>query len=184
MVADWRGRWAQGDFPFLYVQIAPHKEMPPEIREAQLLSLAQIPNSAMAVTLDVGDAEDIHPTQKRPVGERLALAARALAYAEKLEYSGPLYQRMQVKGDRAVVTFTHVGSGLVAKGEELIGFEIAGADNVFHPARAAIVGDTLEVTAEGVTQPVAVRYAWANVPSGNLFNKEGLPASPFRTDVQ
>jgi sialate O-acetylesterase len=184
MVADWRGKWAQGDFPFLYVQIAPFKDMPPEIREAQLLSLAQIPNSAMAVTLDVGDAEDIHPTQKRPVGERLALAARALAYAEKLEYSGPLYRQMEVKGDRAVVTFTHVGSGLVAKGGELIGFEIAGADKVFHPARAAIVGDTLEVTAEGVTQPVAVRYAWANVPSGNLFNKEGLPASPFRTDVQ
>jgi sialate O-acetylesterase len=182
LVADWRRAWGQGDFPFLYVQIAPFNEMPPEIREAQRLSLATIPNSAMVVTLDVGDANDIHPADKKPVGERLALAAQALAYGEKIEYSGPLFASVRVAGDRAVLTFTHLGGGLVAKGGELKGFMIAGADQVFHTARATIVGDTVEVTADGVPAPTTVRYAWANVPEGNLFNRVDLPASPFATD--
>ncbi len=184
MIADWRKQWGQGDFPFLYVQITPYKEMPPEIREAQLLALDRTKNTAMAVTLDVGDAEDIHPTDKRPVGERLALAARAVAYGETLEYSGPIFSQASFKKGRAVLKFTHLGGGLVAKDGELKGFTIAGADKVFHPAKAVISGKTVVVSAEGVPAPVAVRYAWANVPEGNLFNRSGLPASPFRTDVE
>jgi sialate O-acetylesterase len=182
LVSDWRRAWAQGDFPFLYVQIAPFHEMPPEIREAQRLSLATIPNSAMAVTIDVGDANDIHPTDKKPVGERLALAARALAYGEQIEYSGPLFESFQIDGQRAVLKFSHAADGLVAQGGELKGFTIAGADKVFQPARAVIVGDTVEVSTDGVSAPTAVRYAWANVPEGNLYNRAGLPASPFATD--
>jgi sialate O-acetylesterase len=184
LVADWRRGWGQGEFPFLYVQIAPFRWMPPEIREAQRLSLARIPNSAMAVTLDVGDADDIHPVDKRPVGERLALAARALVYGEEIDYSGPHFESLQIVGDRAVLKFSHLGGGLVAKGGELTGFTIAGADKTFHPARATIVGDTIEVIATSVTAPAAVRYAWANVPEGNLYNRAGLPASPFATDSE
>jgi sialate O-acetylesterase len=184
LVADWRRAWGQGDFPFLFVQIAPFKEMPPEIREAQRLSLAKIPNSAMAVTIDVGDANDIHPADKKPVGDRLALAARALAYGEKIEYSGPLFESLKVEGSKAVVKFSHLGHGLVAPGGELKGFTIAGADKKFHPAKANIVGDDVEVSADTVPAPIAVRYAWANVPEGNLFNRAGLPASPFATDSE
>ena len=184
LVDDWRRAWRQGDFPFLYVQIAPFNGMPAAIREAQRLSLAKIPNSAMAVTIDVGDANDIHPTNKKPVGERLALAARAVAYGEKIEYSGPLFDSFRVDDNRAVLRFTHVGGGLVAKEGELKGFTLAGPDQVFHPARATIVGDTVEVSTDAVTAPQAVRYAWADVPEGNLFNREGLPASPFATDSE
>jgi sialate O-acetylesterase len=184
LVADWRRTWAQGEFPFLYVQIAPFKEMPPEIREAQRLSLATIPNSAMAVTLDVGDANDIHPTDKKPVGERLALAARGLVYGERLEYSGPLFESHYVDGASVVLKFSHIGGGLVARDGELKGFTIAGADKVFRPAHAKIVGDTVEVFGDQLQNPTAVRYAWANVPEGNLFNNAGLPASPFTTEAE
>jgi sialate O-acetylesterase len=157
--------------------------MTPEIREAQLLTWQHTPNTAMAVTIDCGDAADIHPAHKQPMGARLALAARALAYGEKLEYSGPVFQSMRPMGGRAVLSFTHLGGGLVAQGGPLIGFTIAGPDKVFHPARAVIEGDTVVVSADEVRQPVAVRYGWANVPEGNLFNAADLPASPFRTDV-
>ncbi|MBI2513283.1 MAG: beta galactosidase jelly roll domain-containing protein [Opitutae bacterium] len=186
MVADWRRVWGQGNFPFLYVQIAPFRGMPPEIREAQRLSLAKIPNSAMVVTIDVGDANDIHPANKKPVGERLALAARALVHGEKLEHSGPLFASLQIAGPRAVLKFTHLGGGLVAKDGELKGFTVAGADKVFHPARAKIVGEgnTVEVSSDAVAAPVTVRYGWADVPAGNLFNRAGLPASPFATDFE
>jgi sialate O-acetylesterase len=183
MIADWRRVWGEGDFPFLFVQIAPFKDMTPEIREAQLLTWQHTPNTAMAVTIDCGDAADIHPAHKQPMGARLALAARALAYGEKLEYSGPVFQSMRPMGGRAVLSFTHLGGGLVAQGGPLIGFTIAGPDKVFHPARAVIEGDTVVVSADEVRQPVAVRYGWANVPEGNLFNAADLPASPFRTDV-
>jgi sialate O-acetylesterase len=183
LVADWRRAWGQGDFPFLYVQIAPFKEMPPEIREAQRLALGAIPNSAMVVTLDVGDANDIHPPAKKPVGERLALAARALAYGETLEYSGPLFESLRTDGRRAILKFSHADSGLVARGGELKGFTVCGADGVFQPARARIVGDTVEVSADTVPAPTAVRYAWANAPEGNLFNGAGLPASPFSSQI-
>ncbi len=183
MIADWRRAWGEGDFPFLFVQIAPYNGMTPEIREAQLLSWQNTKNTAMAVTIDCGDAGDIHPAHKQPVGARLALAARALAYGEKLEYSGPIFASMKIKGTTAVLRFTHPGGGLVAKDGPLQGFTIAGADKVFHPARAEIHGRTIIVSAAAVSRPVAVRYGWANVPEGNLFNRAGLPASPFRTDV-
>jgi sialate O-acetylesterase len=157
--------------------------MTPEIREAQLLVWQRTPNTAMAVTIDCGDAHDIHPTRKQPVGARLALAARALAYGEPVEYSGPVFTEVKFEPGKAVLAFTHLGGGLVAQGGPLAGFVVAGADNVFHPARAEIVGDTVVVAAAAVAQPVAVRYAWANVPEGNLVNRAGLPASPFRTDA-
>ncbi len=179
-IADWRRGFGQGDFPFLFVQIAPFKDMTPELREAQLQIWQETKNTAMAVTTDCGDAEDIHPTDKRPVGERLALAARVLAYGEKLEHSGPVFAAAAFEGAQAVVRFTHLGGGLVAPGGKLIGFELAGADGVFHPAAARIAGETVVVTADAVAAPQAVRYGWANVPECNLFNAAGLPASPFR----
>ena len=183
MIAGWRKAWGQGDFPFLFVQIAPHNEMTPEIREAQLLSWQHTTNTAMAVTVDCGDAHDIHPAHKQPVGARLALAARAMAYGERVEYAGPVYDSMTIKRGKAVVRFTHVGGGLVAKGGALRGFAVAGSDKVFHPAEAVIRGDTVVVASKAVPQPVAIRYGWANVPDVNLFNKAGLPASPFRSHV-
>jgi sialate O-acetylesterase len=184
MIADWRSRWNQGDFPFLYVQVAPWGGMTPDIREAQLLALDKVKNSAMTVTTDVGDAEDIHPTKKEPVGQRLALAARALAYGEAIEYSGPLYDSMKVENGKIILNFKHTGSGLVAKDGPLKGFTIAGAEKVFVPAHAEIQGNTVVLSADGIAEPVAARFGWANVPDVNLFNQQGLPASPFRTDVK
>ncbi len=184
MISNWRQAWGQGAFPFLFVQIAPFRSMPPELREAQLLTWKSTPNTSMVVTVDVGDAEDIHPTHKRPVGERLSLAARALAYGEKLEYSGPLFNSMVIQGSQALLSFTHGGSGLMAKEGELKGFVIAGDDKKFVPAKAEIKGENVMVSSEAVLKPVAVRYGWENVPDVNLYNKEGLPASPFRTDVE
>lgn len=184
MIADWRTKWKLGDFPFLFVQIAPFNGQPPEIREAQFLTLAKSKNTAMAVITDYGDAKDIHPKQKEPVGNRLSLAARALAYGEKIVYSGPLYKEMKVAGSEVAISFDHTGGGLVAKDGDLKGFTIAGADGKFVPAKAVIKGDAVVVSAEGVIDPKAVRYGWINVPDVNLFNKDGLPASPFRTDVQ
>jgi sialate O-acetylesterase len=165
------------------VQIAPFSGMPPEIREAQFLTAKATKNTAMAVTIDCGDANDIHPAHKQPVGARLALAARALAYGEKIEYSGPVFETMKARGSKVVLHFSHTGGGLVAKDGELVGFTIAGEDKNFHPAQARIVGDTVVVSSSEVEQPTAVRYGWADVPEGNLFNRDGLPASPFRTDV-
>ena len=182
MIADWREKWKQGDFPFLYVQLAPFANQPPEIREAQLLTLAKSPNTAMTVTADVGDLTHIHPTRKEPVGQRLALAARATVYGEKIEYSGPIYQTMTVKSGKAIVKFTHTGTGLVAKGGPLKDFTIAGADKKFVPAQAEIRGGEIVVSSSEVAAPAAVRYGWGTY-DGNLFNAEGLPASPFRTDV-
>jgi sialate O-acetylesterase len=183
LIADWRRTWGQGDFPFLFVQIAPFQGQPPEIREAQLLAWQATEKTAMVVTIDVGDATDIHPANKRPVGERLALAARAVAYGEDIPYSGPVYASMAVDGGSVVLRFTHVDGGLVAPGGTLQGFTIAGADGVFHDATARIEGNTVLVSAAQVANPIAVRYGWANVASGNLFNSAGLPASPFRTDA-
>jgi sialate O-acetylesterase len=184
MIQNWRQAWGLGDFPFFFVQIAPHQGMKPEIREAQLLSWQKVPRTAMAVITDVGDEKDIHPTKKEPVGQRLALAARAIAYGENIEFSGPVYASMKVEGDRAILTFTHTGRGLMAQGGELKGFTIAGADGSFVAAKAVIDGDKVAVSSPEVSKPVAVRYGWANTPDVNLFNKEGLPATPFRTDVK
>lgn len=184
MITDWRKQWNQGDFPFLFVQIAPFKGADPFLREAQFLTLSKVPNTAMAVTTDCGDSTDIHPTFKQPVGNRLSLAARALAYKEKIEYSGPLYKGFEVKGNTVEITFNHVGKGLMAKDAELIGFTIAGDDKKFVPANATIKGNTVIVSSADIAKPVAVRFGFTNVANGNLFNKEGLPASPFRTDVE
>lgn len=184
MIGDWRARWQQPRLPFLFVQIAPYHKMPPELREAQLLTWQNTPNTAMVVTADVGDAQDIHPTRKEPVGARLALAARATVYGENIVYSGPLFSRLSIEGERAILHFQHVGSGLVAKDGPLRGFTLSGDGQNFVPVQAEIHGETVEVHAAGVTKPVAVRYGWADVPDVNLFNAEGLPASPFRTDVE
>lgn len=184
MITDWRARWNQGDIPFLYVQIAPWGGMTPEIREAQFLTLGKVKNTAMTVTTDVGDKDDIHPRKKEPVGLRLALAASALAYGEKIEYSGPLYESMKSENGKIILQFKHIGGGLMAKDGELKGFTIAGKDKTFVTAKAEIAGDSVVVSAEGVADPVAVRYGWANVPDVNFYNQEGLPASPFRTDVE
>ena len=183
LIDDWRRHWGIGDFPFLFVQIAPYKDMTPEIRESQLLTWERVPHTAMAVITDAGDVNNIHPLNKQIVGARLALAARALAYGERIEYSGPAYKSMKIKGTKAVLSFTHVGGGLVAKDGDLKGFTIAAADKQFVPAQAEIEGDTVIVSSDKVAKPVAVRYGWSNVPDVNLYNKDGLPASPFRTDV-
>jgi sialate O-acetylesterase len=184
MIQNWRQAWGEGKFPFLFVQIAPHFKMTPEIREAQLLTWQKDPRTAMTVITDIGNETDIHPTQKEPVGDRLALGARAIAYGEKITYSGPVYASMKVKGNQAVLSFTHIGTGLLAKGGDLKGFTIAGPDGDFTSATAIIKGDKVIVSSPTVAKPVAVRYGWANVPDVNLFNKEGLPATPFRTDVK
>lgn len=184
MIKDWRTAWGQGDFPFLFVQIAPHERMTPEIREAQFLTAQRVTATAVIVTTDVGEAKDIHPKKKEPVGGRLALAARALAYGEKLEYSGPMFDALKLEGARAILSFTHVGGGLEARGGELKGFSVAGADRKFVSATAKIEGDKVVLAAAAVSQPEVVRYGWEFVPDVNLFNRAGLPASPFRTDRQ
>jgi sialate O-acetylesterase len=190
MIQNWRDDWGQGDFPFLFVQLAPFMRITKEpddtpwarLREAQLLTSRNVKNTAMAVITDVGAEQDIHPKPKEPVGERLALAAEALAYGKKVEYSGPLFERLNVEGNKATLTFSHVGGGLVAKGGPLTGFTVAGEDHKFHNAEAEIRDDKVVVWSKEVEKPVAVRFGWANYPVVNLWNKDGLPASPFRTD--
>jgi sialate O-acetylesterase len=142
-----------------------------------------LPDTGMAVTIDIGEADDIHPRNKQDVGKRLALAARKLAYGEDLVYSGPIYQSMEVRGGEVALSFDHVGGGLAARGgEELTGFAVAGEDRQFAWADARIEGDQVMIHSDLVSAPVAVRYGWADNPDGNLVNREGLPASPFRTD--
>ncbi len=190
MIKNWRKDWGLGDFPFLFVQLANFREVKPdpnesdwaELREAQLMTLA-VPNTGMATIIDIGEANDIHPKNKQDVGKRLALWALAKTYDKELIYSGPLYKSMESKGNQIILHFNHIGGGLVAAGgEPLKGFAVAGADRKFVWADAKIEGDTVVVSSDQVSEPVAVRYAWADNPICNLFNKEGLPASPFRTD--
>jgi sialate O-acetylesterase len=192
LIADWRQQWNQGDFPFLYVQLANYmqvKDQPSEsnwaeLREAQLKTLA-VPNTAMAVAIDIGEWNDVHPLNKEDVGKRLALGAQKVAYGdEKVVYSGPIYQSMKIEGNKVVLSFAHIGSGLITKdGVELKHFAIAGANKKFVWAKAKIEGNKVIVWNDDISNPVAVRYAWADNPEGaNLYNKEGLPASPFRTD--
>jgi sialate O-acetylesterase len=191
LIADWREKWNQGDFPFLYVQLANFMEVknkPSEsnwaaLREAQLKTLS-VPNTGMAVTIDLGERNDIHPLNKEDVGRRLALAAQKIAYGDQnVVYSGPIYQSMKIEGNKIILTFTNVGGGLIVKGsDELKYFSIAGADKIFVWAKAKIDGNNVVVWNDQVPNPVAVRYAWADNPEGaNLYNKEGLPASSFRT---
>lgn len=199
MITNWRRDWGQGPFPFLEVQLAawdknrkrtieeitaqPVESDWAELREAQLLAAQTLPNVGMAVTIDVGDKDDIHPQNKEPVGKRLALAARHIAYGEEIVYSGPLFSSSEVEGNQIVLHFEHVGSGLTTPdGKPLKGFAIAGSDHEFVWAEARIEGDSVVVSSPEVSNPVAVRYAWADYPVANLYNREGLPASPFRTD--
>jgi len=184
LIGDWRKAWGQGDFPFLFVQLAPYLGNTPELREAQLLTRRSVPATAMVVTTDLGDADDIHPTRKLPVGERLALAARAVAYGEPLVYAGPAFTGATFADGLATLRFEHVGGGLVAKEGPLRGFQLAGADGIFAEASAEIRGNTVVVRSAAVSDPIAVRYGWANVPDVNLYNREGLPASPFRSDCR
>lgn len=183
MIEDWRRAWGQGSFPFLFVQLANFKANPwwPLLRESQNDAL-ELRNTGMAVIIDIGESKDIHPRNKQDVGLRLGLAARAIAYGEKLVYSGPMYRQMTTEGNRVRLWFDFVGSGLEARGGPLKGFVIAGADGNFVPAEARIDGETVVVSSPSVANPVAVRYAWEDDPVCNLYNKEGLPASPFRTD--
>jgi sialate O-acetylesterase len=184
MIRDWRKAWAIGEFPFLFVQLANFKTGPtdmwPEVREAQLQTLS-IANTAMAVTIDIGDPLDIHPRNKQEVGRRLALAARAIAYGETVEYSGPIFRMAAPEGRVMRLWFDHAASGLEARGGALKGFEIAGTDRKFVPADARHENGTVAVSSASIQQPAYVRYGWADNPECNLYNKEGLPASPFRT---
>lgn len=192
LIKDWRKQWNQGGFPFLYVQLAnfmepkdrPSESQWAEFRGAQLKTL-QLPRTAMAVAVDVGEWNDIHPLNKKDVGKRLAVAAQKIAYGEdSIVHSGPLYKSMKIKKGKIILSFTNTGSGLMAKGGgELRHFAICGADKRCVWANARIVGDKVIVWNDAIANPVAVRYAWADNPEGaNLYNKEGLPASPFRTD--
>ena len=220
LIRGWRKDWAQGAFPFLFVQLAPYQKMvstPQEsqwaaLREAQLQTLESVENTGMAVITDWGHETDIHVKQKQPVGERLALLARKRVYGEPVVASGPLFKKLEVRDGKAIVHFSEVGTGLwvrrmvlesvitdtrngtggalhAAKDEDqsaappaLAGFTIAGADRIFHNATAELEGGTVVVSSALVPAPVAVRYGWADYPTGNLFNKEGLPACPFRSD--
>jgi sialate O-acetylesterase len=193
MIRDWRDQWKQGEFPFLFVQLPNYNEPQGEpsessewalLREAQLKTLS-VPKTAMAVAIDVGEWNDIHPLRKKEVGVRLSLAAQHIAYDDtRKEFSGPLFQSMKLEGNRIILSFKNTGRGLVTKGNKpLKYFSIAGADKKFVWASAEIKNNKVIVWSDGMIHPVAVRYAWADDPEGaNLFNQEGLPASPFRTD--
>ncbi len=188
MIKNWRRDWGQGDFPFLFVQLANWAPSPPEyndtwaeLREAQTMTLS-LKNTGMAVAIDIGDPVSIHPTNKQEVGRRLALNALAKTYGRKLVYSGPMYRAMEPEYGTIILVFDHVDGGLMAKDGDLKGFTIAGEDRKFVPAEGKIVGRNVVVSSPDVKKPAAVRYSWAINPDGNLYNKAGLPASPFRTD--
>ncbi len=191
LISDWRQKWNQGDFPFLYVQLAnfmepksqPSESGWAELRYEQLKTLS-VSNTAMAITIDLGEWNDVHPLNKEDVGKRLALAAQKIAYGdEKIVYSGPIYKSMKIEGNKIILSFTNIGTGLMAKGVgELKYFAIAGADKKFVWANAKIENNNVVVWSDSVPNPLSVRYAWADNPEGaNLYNKENLPASPFKT---
>ncbi|MDB5277389.1 MAG: sialate O-acetylesterase [Ferruginibacter sp.] len=190
-INDWRSKWQQGNLPFLWVQLPnfmdanylPSESQWAELREAQFKSLS-VPHTGMAVAIDLGEWNDIHPDNKKDVGERLALVAEKVAYGENIVYSGPLFQSASIDGNKITLSFTNTGAGLVSKdGEPLSEFAIAGADKKFVWANAIIKGNQVIVWNDTVTAPLYVRYAWADNPvNPNLYNKDGLPASPFRTD--
>jgi sialate O-acetylesterase len=183
MIEDWRRAWGQWDFPFLYVQLANFRANPywPVLRESQTDAL-QLRNTAMALAIDIGDPDDIHPTNKQEVGRRLALAARGMVYGEPVEFSGPLFRTATREGAAMRVWFDHA-EGLQARGgAEPAGFGIAGSDGNFVPAEARVEGGSVLVSSPQAPEPAAVRYAWADDPEANLVNRAGLPAVPFRSD--
>jgi sialate O-acetylesterase len=190
MILNWRRVWSNDQMPFIYVQLPNFHALQTEpvqtdgwvIVQEQMLKTLAVSHTGMAVTIDVGEANDIHPKNKQDVGKRLALWALGTTYAKQLTYCGPLLKSATKKNGKMTITFDHVGSGLVARGDKLKGFAIAGADKNFVWAEAQIVGDAVEVSSPEVPDPVAVRYGWAANPIGNLGNRDGLPASPFRTD--
>ncbi len=190
MIGDWRNRFGEGNFPFYIVSLAnfqatnaePRDNDWAELREAQALTAKNVPNCGLALAIDIGNANDIHPKNKQEVGRRLALNALAQAYGEKIEYSGPWYRSMKVDGDKIQLEFDHVDGGLVAKDGKLTGFAIAGEDHKFVWADAVIDGKTIVVSSPAIAKPLAVRYAWDINPVCNLYNQAGLPAVPFRTD--
>ena len=202
LIKNWRRDWQQGDFPFLFVQLAPYlkkTEAPSEsswaeLREAQRLTSEQVNATGMAVITDLGDEKEIHPQDKETVGERLALLSRNLIYKQKVEAQGPTFESVQFKESKAEVTFKRIGGGLEAregmteselpKGRmpELKGFTLAGENGVFYNATAIILEEKVILSCPKVPKPVSVRYGWANYPIGNLWNRAGLPASPFRSD--
>ncbi|HVW62022.1 MAG TPA: sialate O-acetylesterase, partial [Puia sp.] len=193
MITDWRSRWKEGDFPFYFVQLSSWNANNgnsqrgstwAELREAQAMTLS-LPNTGMAVTTDIGNATNIHPKDKQDVGKRLAYIALNNVYGQTMEYSGPVYRSMRKEGNKIILQFDHTGSGLSTPDPYLYlrGFEVAGGDHQWHYAKASIEGNTVEVWQSGVANPVAVRYGWSDYAGeANLFNKEGLPAAPFRTD--
>ena len=193
LINDWRKQWGQGNFPFIYVQLANHQNLVTEpvkedamvtVRDAQLQNLS-IPNTAMVVAIDNADPNDpgnIHPKNKQEIGRRLAQSALGLVYSEKIIYSGPIYSKMTSEGNKVRIHFINTGGGLMAKGETLTGFAVAGSDKKFVWAHAVIDGNTVVVSSPEVPSPTVVRYGWSKNPPVNLYNKERLPASPFKTD--
>jgi len=184
LISDWRSKWGEGDFPFFFVQISSFGENKPEtwgvVRDAQRRTLS-LANTGMAVSLDVGQADNVHPPDKQTVGHRLALAARDITYGEHIEDSGPLFRQATPEGAEIQVWFDY-GEGLTAKGGALTGFEVAGSDHRFVAADATIDGDHLVVSAAAIKTPLYVRYAWANFSTANLYNSAGLPASTFSSE--
>jgi sialate O-acetylesterase len=189
MISDWRQAWGQGDFPFYWVQLANYMERKDdpgssawaELREAQSMTL-KLPNTGQAVIIDIGETDDIHPRNKQDVGRRLARIALARDYGREMTYSGPTYKSLRVKDGKARLAFDHAEPGLVAPRGTVRGFAIAGKDSQFVWANAEIDGSEVVVWSEDVKKPIAVRYGWSDNPVCNLYNKVGLPASPFRTD--
>jgi sialate O-acetylesterase len=184
MINSWRNDFKNANLPFYFVQISPHRSQNPEIREAQVYTYRTVPHTGIVVTTDNGDSLDIHPRNKKLVGQRLSLWALHNEYGKKdVVFSGPLYRAIKADGDKIRIQFDYVDGGLISKdGQELKEFEIAGEDRNFVPAKAVIEGEEVVVSNPQVSKPVAVRFAWRNIPDPNLYNKAGLPASPFRTD--
>jgi sialate O-acetylesterase len=191
LIQSWRSASQNEEMQFLIVQLPNHGAIPrvpaesawAELREAQLLTAKQIAGTGLAVTIDVGDPQDLHPHRKAEVGERLALWALGTTYKKPIVFSGPLYDSMAMEGNKIRIRFTHIGSGLTAKGGVLQGFSVAGSDQKFYWATAEIDGDSVVVSSPHIPAPLAVRYAWGDSPECNLYNSAGLPASPFRTDT-
>jgi sialate O-acetylesterase len=190
MITDWRDQWGSGDFPFYFVQLAnfrmrkdePTESEWAELREAQTMTLS-LPNTGMATIIDIGEADDIHPRNKRDVGKRLAMNALALTYAQQVEYSGPMYESHVVEGNKMIIRLKHAVGMYTSDEKEVKGFTIAGEDQIFYNADAVIEDGMLIVSSPSVAEPVAVRYAWADNPATNLYNSAALPMVPFRTDT-